>query len=229
MERSLSNLDLVLAPSKFTARMHRDILPRITVEVLALPGPTPDAVDAAPDTQPRARPYFLCAARLEPIKGIHTLIGAFADVTGADLLIAGSGSEERRLRAAAGGAKNVVFLGQLPYSQVLSLCRHARAVILPSVGYETFGGAAVDAMTMGTPAVVRNLGALPEIVSDGGGYTFSDDASLVRILQRLVDNPDEARALGLRAREVAQRWSEDRFFDRYFELISRATGVNDRR
>ena len=229
MERSLSSIDLVLAPSEFTARMHRDVLPNATVEVLALPGPDPNTAVAASDHAPRPRPYFLYAGRLEPVKGVDTLIEAFVGVTGADLLIAGAGSEESRLRGLAAGVPDISFLGQLSHSEVLSLCRDARALVLPSVGYETFGGAAVDAMTMGTPAVVRDLGPLPELVSDGGGYVFSDDADLVRILQRLVDDPDEARLEALRARKVARRWSEEKFFARYFELIARAVGVRDGR
>lgn len=229
MERSLGSLDLILSPSEFTARMHRDLLPNATVEVLPLPGPDPEAADAASDRYRHPRPYFLYAGRLEPIKGVDTLITAFADLTGADLLIAGTGSEESRLRALAAGAPDIHFLGQRSYAQVLSLCRDARAVILPSVGYETFGGAAVDAMTMGTPAVVRDLGPLPELISDGGGYIFSDEASLVRILQKLVDDPTEARVVGIRAQEVARRWSEERFFVRYLGLIAAAAGGSDRR
>lgn len=40
----------------------------------------------------------------------------------------------------------------------------AKCVVLPSEWYETFGLTVIEAMSVGTPVVVSDLGALPEIV-----------------------------------------------------------------
>ena len=42
--------------------------------------------------------------------------------------------------------------------------RESKATILPSEWWETFGLTVIESMGGGTPVVVGNLGALPEIV-----------------------------------------------------------------
>lgn len=220
LARGVGRLDALLAPSRFTADLHRAAFPRARIEVIPLFS-AGDVADGPALDPPPSRPYFLFAGRLEPIKGADRLVRAFAGVRGAELLVAGSGSQEDELRAVASANPAVRLLGHLPHGQVLSLAAGALAVVVPSAGYETFGGVAVDAMAFGTPAVVRNLGPLPELVEDGGGVVFDDDEGLVRRLQALVDDPREARRMRAEAAEVAERrFSDHRFFCIYLELLA---------
>ena len=77
-------------------------------------------------------------------------------------------------------------------------------------------------MSMGTPVVVRAVGPLPELVEDGGGIAFADDDELARVLQRLVDDGEEADRLGAEARRAAAtRFNPDLFFDRYLDVVAR--------
>jgi len=220
LERSVAHVDALLCPSRFTAELHRASFPDAAIEVLPLPAPE---ARAEPEGSGRrsGRPYFLYAGRLETIKGIDRLVAAFGRVTGADLVVAGSGSLLDKVRDLA-GTSAVRFVGRVPEAEVIELCASALAVVVPSVGYETFGGVAIEAMAVGTPAVVRALGPLPEVVECGGGLTFDTDDDMVRVMQRLVDDPVEASRLGKEAaRVVTERFSEGLFFSRYFDVISR--------
>ena len=224
LERGVDQLHALLSPSRFTADIHRRHFPRTRVEVLPLPAPEIRDVGAA--APPATRPYFLYAGRLEPVKGVDRLVSAFPGVRGADLVIAGEGSTADRLRDLARGCDAIRFVGLRTPDEVLALCRDALAVVVPSSGYETFGGVAIEAMAMGTPAVVRDLGPLPELVEGGGGLTFADDDDLVDVLQRLVDDPTLGPALGRRATQVvAERYSPERFFARYFEILEDLAAV----
>ena len=219
LERSVANLDALLCPSRFTAALHREFYPTARVEVLPLFAPT---VDALPQRPPEScdAPFFLYAGRLEPVKGVDALIRAFVDVRGADLVVAGDGSEAASLERLAANAPNIRFLGRLPTAEVARLCAEARALVIPSAGYETFGMVGVEAMSRGTPVVVRDLGPLPELVEAGGGRTFDTERTLTALLQDLVDDPSEARRLGDEARELAQDlFSETRYFRRFFGII----------
>src|SRR5262249_34972122 len=126
-----------------------------------------------------------------------------------------------RLRALARGLQNVHFEGRLDAPHVAALFRGARAVVVPSLVYETFGYVVLEAFAEATPVVVRNLGALPELVDESqGGLVFDSQESLIAWLGRLATD-DELRdtlgANGLRARHGL--WSETKHLESYFALI----------
>ena len=58
----------------------------------------------------------------------------------------------------------VIFLGNRSSEEVRRIMRESKATILPSEWWETFGLTVIESMGDGTPVVVSNLGALPEIV-----------------------------------------------------------------
>lgn len=219
--RRLAHLDALIVPSRFSAELHRQAFPGARIEVLPLLGPTPEALEAAASSTPAVAPYFLFAGRLEAIKGPVPLVRAFARVSGAELVVVGGGSQAGEVARLAGTIPGVRLLGVRPNAEVLALARGARAVVVPSAGYETYGIAAVEAMAMGTPAVVRALGPLPELVEDGGGVAVADDDALADALQELVDDPERAERLGRRAREVATgRLGQAWYFERYLALVA---------
>lgn len=63
--------------------------------------------------------------------------------------------------------KNVKFLGSLGHKALCKYYLRVSGVVMPSVYPEAFGRVALEALAAGTPAVVVNIGALPEIVNDG--------------------------------------------------------------
>ena len=226
LERSVRELDLVFTPSRFTADLHREAFPEMPLAVLPLPGPAADALKDLP-TLPQPRPFFFFAGRLEPIKGARLLAEAFAGVTGADLVIAGDGSERPAIEVLAAANPAIRLRGWRAGADVLALCRDAVAVVVPSPGYETYGGVAVDAMALGTPALVRDLGPLPELVAGGGGLTFASDDELRGQMRRLLDEEGLARRLGEAALvEYHRARTEEKFFRSYFGHLAE---VADRR
>ncbi len=61
--------------------------------------------------------------------------------------------------------KHVIFLGRVPLADLVYLYNAARVLVHPSF-YEGFGLTPLEAMTCGTPAIVSNTSALPEVVGD---------------------------------------------------------------
>lgn len=224
LEHRITALDAVLSPSRFTASLHAAAFPGARVEVMAHFAPAPaDAEAAVPVTVPvpEGRPYFLFAGRLEPIKGAEALVRAFRAVRGADLVIAGDGSGREAVERLAAPDPSVHLLGWRPHREVLALAGGARALVVPSLGYETFGGVALEAMAMGTPVIVRNLGSLPELVEHGGGMAAATDDELAAAMQRFADDADLCGRLGDEARAVAtSRYDDEAWFRRYFGLIA---------
>jgi glycosyltransferase involved in cell wall biosynthesis len=226
LDRAAEHVDLFLAPSRFTLDAHR--ARGFSRPMRHLPHFLAAEDVAAPGTgEPPARPYALFVGRLERLKGVHVLLDAFGSYSELDLLIAGDGEERAALERQAAGLDHVRFLGHVPQEQLDALYRYATAVVVPSIGYEVFGLVVLEAYARGTPVVVHDLGALPELVEEsGGGITYRTRDELVAALERLRIDSATRDELAARGYDAWQRlWSEDRHLDAYFEAIEEARGA----
>ena len=221
LDRSLRHLDALIGPSQSTIREHA----RRGVDrpMTCLPYFLPDDYTGRPEVPaPRFdRPYVAAAGRLEKIKGFQDVIDAMKRLPHLDLRIAGSGPYEPELRLRAEGLTNVHFEGRLDSTGVAALFRGALAVAVPSLVFETFGYVVLEAFAEKTPVVVRDLGALPELVAEsGGGLVFRTQNELVAALEKLASDDDLRVRLGCDG-YFARRglWSEAEHLDRYFALI----------
>lgn len=173
--------------------------------------------------EPAPRPYFLCVGRLEKLKGVQDLLTLFRRFREADLWIVGAGSHETDLRRAAADLEHVRFLGARPAASLGPLYAGARALLAPSLAYETFGLTVAEAMAHGTPAVVRSHGALAELIAEtDAGFAIEDFRGAGELLRRLVHDDPLRRRLGERGRRAARRrWSRQAHLDAYCRAISR--------
>lgn len=214
------HVDQFVSPSRFTATMHETR--EFPERVLHLPYFI-DRVDnewREPGPNPNPNPYFLFVGRLEKIKGLHTLIKTWANVN-YDLLVAGSGPEAEELRALAASNPRIKFLGPLSQQQLGSLYYHAVACIVPSITYETFGIVIIEAFARKTPVIVRDLGALPEVVKDsGGGFIYRNDDELLRAIEELATQKDLRDQLGRKGyQSFVLMWSREAHLELYFSYL----------
>lgn len=219
------HVDVFLAPSRFAAAMHGARgFPRPMTH-LPLFAERADADASGP--RPHAVPYFLVVGRLEVVKGVHTLLDAWARVTEADLVVVGAGTQGAALRARAAGNPRVRFTGAVAAEALGPLYAHALAVIAPSVTYETFGMTLVEAFARRTPAIARDLGALPEIVGEsGGGLVYRSEEELRAAVARLARTPALRAELGERGyRAFCERWSPEAHLARYDEILDAAAAA----
>lgn len=222
LERQLEHVDLFLSPSRFTIQAHRER--GFTRPIRHLPYflPTPDALPAEPAA--RERPYFLFVGRLEKLKGVDVLIDRFRSYPDADLVVAGDGDHGPELRRLAAGLGNVHFVGRVHPVELPSLYAGAIAVLVPSIGYEVFGIVTLEAFAQRTPAIVHDLGALPEAVREsGGGFVYGTPAELGEAMARVQGDAELRSELGERGHAGWLRlWSEEPHLGGYFEAIEEA-------
>ena len=219
-DRALRHVDAVIAPSRFAAERHR--ADGIETPIIPLPpfaGPAAAAAIAPPRLPDR--PFFLFAGRLERPKGLDTVIPLFRQYDRADLVIAGDGADGPALRRLASNCPRIHFLGWLPPAELHAAYARAIALVVPSVTFETFGQVVIEAHAARTPVIVRDRGALPEIVGEsGGGLVFRTDADLHESLERLRADPALRNALGEAGhRAYRARWTPEAHLAAYLGLI----------
>ena len=132
-------------------------------------------------TEVKYKDYYLYLGRLDEMKGIKSLIKAFAQLPAYTLLIGGSGGEKYREYAKRNNLQNIHFLGQLDKAQVKSYLKQAKALIFPSIWYETFGMTIIEAYSQGTPVICSDIGngaALVKEMVTGMHYHYNSADSL---------------------------------------------------
>lgn len=226
LEREARHVDAFIAMSEFSRAKHREFGFTPEMEVLPYFLPDGDPAGEAPpagEAAPHPRPYFLFVGRLERIKGLQDVLPAFAGPGDTDLVVAGDGDYGATLRAEAAGMPRVRFLGRVAGPDLARWYRHAQALVVPSLCFETFGIILLEAWRQGTPVIVRRVGPLPELVRQaGGGEVFEGRAELDAALARLARDPDHRATLASAGRAaVARYWSEHAVVPRLLDLVRR--------
>ena len=185
----------------------------------------------------------LFVGRIEPLKGVDTLIKAMACLELRELhrpvhlaIIGGevNGNPEDMTEEMArlqqmcddlfmGGM--VVFLGKRGQDTLPYYYSAAEVVVMPSL-YESFGMVALEAMACGTPVIASEVGGLGYLVQNGvTGYTIPDSEpeALCDKLSWLLGDAHLRETMGLRSAEYALDYAWEKIakqiVDVYGELI----------
>jgi len=148
---------------------------------------------------------LLFVGRLASRKGVSRAIRCMArlpDDGPFELLIAGTGRHEDRLKALAadlGVRDRIEFLGFVPDEDLPALYTAADVFLFPS-RYEGFGLVFLEAMACGTPVVGTPVGGIPDVVEDGEtGFVVDDVAAMANRVEVLGDDPELLERLSTNA------------------------------
>lgn len=143
-------------------------------------------------------------------KGLHTLLTALVHIKNEDWLLHVAGCrdidtvytrEMDRLVQSQGLSNRVIFLGETPDSNIVSLLHSSHVLVVPSF-YEGFGIVYLEAMAYGVVPIASSAGGGNEIIQDNkNGFLVKpgDSATLENQLRHLCRNRDILLALALSA------------------------------
>jgi len=152
-----------------------------------------------------AEPFLLFVGDLRRFKGLDVLLRAYASLKEPPkLVLIGRITAE----APTSFPPNVLVLNSWPHGAVIAAWQHAIAGLLPSIGLETFGIAALEGMASGRPVIASRIGGLADVVVDGetGFLVPPGDAEALRqAIERLLADA----ALRERMGQAAARWAAE--------------------
>jgi glycosyltransferase involved in cell wall biosynthesis len=159
---------------------------------------------------------FICVGRLSPEKGGVLLAKAAASLN-VPVSFVGDGMMRQEILDACPAAR---MPGWLPGEQVLAELRSARALVLPSLWYETQGLVVGEAAALGVPAIVPRESAASEFVVDGvTGLLFQSgsEEDLRKKMAILHGAPRLAAQMGAAAYE--HYWSDPPTLERHVDAL----------
>jgi N-acetyl-alpha-D-glucosaminyl L-malate synthase BshA len=176
---------------------------------------------------PAGEKLILHASNFRKVKNIPTVIDIFEKVRQkipCRLILIGDGPEREAAERKASALKieqDVVFMGDQEF--IADLLPAADVFLLPSE-HESFGLAALEAMSCGVPVVASNVGGLHEVIDHNEtGYLCNpkDVDCMAKIILELFADEGKRRRIGFKAREKAkQNFGKDKIVNEYLKLYN---------
>jgi phosphatidylinositol alpha-mannosyltransferase len=178
-------------------------------------------------------PHVAFVGRHEPRKGLHVLLRAWPEIhrrTGARLRLMGADPLAVRflLRRLAVPDDGIDMLGVVTAEVRDAELASAKLLVAPAIGWETFGIVLTEALASATPVAASDIPGYREVADGQTGLMVppGDPAALARAIVELLEDEPRRRALGARAREVAEeRYSWRRIGARLLEIYGSLTGT----
>jgi len=175
----------------------------------------------------RERKTICHSSNFRPIKRIPDIIKAFKSILeeiDCDLALIGNGPERpmaEELARKLGISSRIHFFGNVKNVQDV-LCK-SDLFLLPSEN-ESFGLAALEAMSCEVPVVASDVGGLRELISHGvDGYLIEvgDVAALTRYSLNILQDPKLQKEFGKNARQkVLEKYTPNKIVPKYEKLYN---------
>jgi glycosyltransferase involved in cell wall biosynthesis len=165
---------------------------------------------------------FVFVGRLSAEKG-GLLLAEAAKLAGVNVTFVGDGPERGAIERANPQA---AVTGWVDRDAVLTYLRAARALVVPSLWYETLGLVVLEAAALGTPAIVPRDTAPADLVRFGEtGLSFAR-GNVTELAAQLRTLDDDALVARMSRAAYARFWSNPRTMDAHLQdLIATYEGV----
>ena len=126
--------------------------------------------------------YFLYVGRISKEKGVEIFCQVITEI-GANGIVVGDGEEKTRLEKKYA---NINFVGWKDEKEVIKYMKNARALIFPSLIYETMGLTVIEALKNAIPVIVNGNCAASEFVIDNeNGYLYYNKEQLIEKMKTI--------------------------------------------
>lgn len=174
----------------------------------------------------KLKPIIIISRQLEPRYNISCALRAFKIIKNfypeAELKIAGTGSEEEKLKKLKDELflKDVYFLGTLSHNELSSVYDECD-IMMNSSNVDNFPGSILEAFACGLPVVTTKAGGIPFMVKEGETGILvepNDHEGLAKGVMNLLEDYSLATSFSKNARKVAEEYTWEKVKNVLFKL-----------
>jgi len=171
-------------------------------------------------------PFALYIGRIEPEKGLRTMVKAF-EGTGFNLKIIGfsaSGFDDELKNYLKNKNENIEFLGRKSFNEIQDYLRKCAFTIVPSEWYDNFPNTILESYAFRKCVIATNIGSLKEMILNGETgllFKIKDYGDLRDKITYLFNNSDECQRLGSNAfARLSTEYSEKEHYTKLMKIFS---------
>jgi len=164
------NVDIIIANSRFIAEQIKKNYNRNSTVI----NPFVDFTKFYPTHKIEKQNYFLAFGAFAPYKKFDLVIDVFLKQKNLNLIIAGSGQDEKMILVKAKNAPNIKIIIKPKDEEVPELYQNARALIFP--GLEDFGITPLESLAAKTPVIAYSKGGILDTITSETGITFNEQS-----------------------------------------------------
>lgn len=177
----------------------------------------PNFADPSIESDGRRGQSWAFVGRISPEKGLVELLSDWP--VSAPLDIFGTGPQESLAREVAAG-KNVTFHGSVPREKIYAGLRSVAGLVIPSLCAEGLPTVYLEALSTGTPVLVRTgNSAADDVIAGRHGLTYRSNSELRQKIKAVEKKAEQFGSLS--KKRFAEEFSRDKWIERMTELYRR--------
>ena len=169
--------------------------------------------------------FALYVGRIEPEKGIKTMIDAFVEINKPLKIIGFSGSGYEKDMKEYLGNKNhqIEFLGKMDFSDVKTYLSSCLFTIAPSEWYDNLPNSVLESFAYKKAVVASDIGSLKELITHnetGLLYEKGNSKSLIKAAEKMFSDVAFSKSLGQKAYvQINTLYSEKEHYSKLITLF----------
>lgn len=175
--------------------------------------------------------YFLYVGRIDPDKGLLTLVNAFID-TPYRLIVVGSsgvGYDTFLKNYIADKSHNITFTGQLQFKDMIPYLENCLCTVCPSEWYDNFPNAVLESYAFKKAVIASCIGSLKDLVTNnetGLHFEPANTNELRRRVEYMFTNKAKAIQMGEKAFEKLNiEYSPEFHYKKLLEVFNNTVNV----
>lgn len=223
MKKLWASPAVVISPSRYLLDTYskEGFFPRS--QKIVLPNPIKNLLSLPKDSHPNLELLYL--GQVNKAKGALDLIKIFREIAKADLRlhIVGLGQDMPAAKKLAQDDQRIIFHGWLQRGALEPLLNKVDILVVPSLCYENSPTVIYEALSMGLPVLVADIGGAAELIrEDYNGWIFpaGDFSALQNKIMALADQKERLVLLADNCRESVRPYQLDNYTEKLLEIIN---------